>query len=360
MKKNWIVFMLAVWAPLIVTAQETKGLKDYFEPYFVMGVAVTPQHMNENTPEGKLILEHFKSVTPENVMKMGPIHPEENRYNWEPADKIVDFAVNHGLKVRGHTLCWHSQTPNWFFKNADGSEVSKEVLLKRLKDHIDAVAGRYRGKIYAWDVANEVISDVKDEFYRPSEFYKIIGEEFVEKAFEYAHAAAPDAKLFYNDYDEINPVKREKIYQMLKKLKEKGVPVHGVGLQGHWSIYEPTRTQLQETLDKFISLGLEVQVTELDVSVYPKEHSRREKTEADVASFNAQQEQLQIDQYRMIFEEFRKRKAVTSVTFWNVSDNRTWLDNFPVPRRKDYPLLFDTEFKPKKVYYEVTRDASKK
>ena len=184
-----------------------------------------------------------------------------------------------------------------------------------------------------------------------------MGEEFVAKAFEYAHAADPDALLFYNDYDEINPVKRNKIYKLVKSLKDAGVPIHGVGLQGHWSIYEPSASQLDSTIGQFARLGVKVQVTELDISVYPKEHTRRERRPEDAnASFTPEQEQKQIEMYKNCFAVFRKYKKILSgVTFWNISDRNSWLDNFPVPGRKDYPLLFDKEMKPKKVFWEVVK-----
>ncbi len=186
----------------------TKGLKDYYKNYFAIGVAVSPHNLK--TDEAQLIVQQFNSITPENAMKMGPIHPAENFYNWKDADSIVAFAKRNHLKIRGHNLCWHNQAPAWMFKDATGGTVSKEVLLQRLKDHITAVVTRYKGSIYAWDVVNEVISDKPEEYFRNSEWYKICGEDFVAKAFEYAHAADPNALLFYNDYNEISPSKEKK------------------------------------------------------------------------------------------------------------------------------------------------------
>lgn len=334
---------------------DTKGLQDYYKNYFTIGVAVSPRALK--TDEAELIVKNFGSMTPENAMKMGPIHPKEDEYNWAGADSIVAFAERNKLKLRGHTLCWHNQTPRWFFTNEKGDTVSKEVLLKRLKDHITTVVSRYKGKIYAWDVVNEVISDKPDEYLRPSAFYKICGEDFIAKAFEYAHEADPKAILFYNDYNEINPVKRDKIYKLVKSLKDKGIPVHGVGMQGHWSIYEPSAADLEATLQKFGSLGVKVQVTELDISVYPKEHSRRDRKPEDAnASYTPEQEQKQSEMYKTCFDLFRKYKNVlTGVTFWNISDRSSWLDNFPVPNRKDYPLLFDKNLQPKKAYWSVVK-----
>lgn len=361
MRKNYFLYLLlivltAACSPANKIKEENinKGLKDYYKDYFKIGVAVSPQSLK--TDEAGLILQQFNSMTPENVMKMGPIQPKENEYNWTGADSIAAFAKRNNLKLRGHTLCWHNQTPRWFFiDSATGKQVTKEVLLQRLKDHITIVVSRYKDVIYAWDVVNEVISDKEDEYFRPSLFYQICGEDFVAKAFEYAHAADPNAVLFYNDYNEISPVKREKIIRMIKDLRAKGIPVHGIGLQGHWALNEPSREQLDKTLADFSVLGLDMQITELDISVYPKEHNARDRKAADYdTAFSAEKEAKQIEVYKMCFELFRKyKKNISTITFWNISDRRSWLDNFPVRGRKDYPLLFDKDLKPKKVFYEV-------
>jgi endo-1,4-beta-xylanase len=332
--------------------QTNNGLKDYYKDYFTMGVAVSPQGLRR-PEEGDLVVRHFGSMTPENAMKMGPIHPRENEFFWRDADSIVAFAKRNNLKLRGHTLCWHSQTPRWLFIDSSHTPpdtVSKEVLYKRLKEHITAVVTRYKGSVYAWDVVNEVISDNPNEYFRNSAFYRICGEEFVEKAFQYAHEADPKALLFYNDYNETNPVKREKIYRMVKGLKDKGVPIHGVGLQAHWSIHDLTEGQVDSTIAKFAELGLKVQITELDVKVQPS--GQRARTDS-ATTYTAERERLQTEKYEMIFRIFRKYKDVISgVTFWNVSDKYSWLD-----RRgsagKAYPLLFDTTYQPKKAYYQV-------
>lgn len=333
----------------------TKGLKDYYGSYFPIGVAVSPWALK--TDEASLVLQHFSSLTPENAMKMGPIHPKENEYFWRDADSIAAFAQRHNMKLRGHTLVWHNQTPNWLFKDASGNQVSKEVLLQRLKDHITTVVSRYKGKIYAWDVVNEAISDKRDEYLRPSKFLQVIGEEYIAKAFQWAHEADPKAVLFYNDYNEISPVKREKIIRLVKSLKDAGVPIHAIGLQGHWAVNEPSRGQLDSTLQQFSELGMPLQITELDISVYPKEHDARARRPEDAnAAFTAEREQQQIEKYKMCFDLFRKyRKNITGVTFWNISERYSWLDNFPVQGRKDYPLLFDKELKPKKAFWEVVR-----
>jgi len=337
----------------------TKGLKDYFANDFTIGVAVSPRALK--TDEASLILKHFGSMTPENAMKMGPIHPRENEYFWRDADSIAAFAKANGLKLRGHTLCWHNQAPRWMFVNEKGDTVSKAVLLQRLKDHITTVVSRYKGTIYAWDVVNEAISDRGDEYLRNSPWYRICGEEFIAKAFEYAHAADPNAILFYNDYNEINPVKREKIYKLVKGLKDAGIPIHGVGLQAHWAINEPSAEELENTLSKFSSLGVQVQITELDISVYNKEHNSRERRAEDtVTAFTAEKQAKQIEMYKRIFSAFEKyKKSISGVTFWNISDRSSWLDNFPVRGRKDYPLLFDRNLQPKQAFWEVVKTAGR-
>ncbi len=334
-----------------LNADQNKGLKDYYNEYFPIGAAVSPQGLLREE-ESRLILQQFNSITAENAMKMGPIHPRENEYFWKDADSIASFAKRNSLKLRGHTLCWHNQTPRWLFIDSTRTPpdtVSKEVLLKRLKDHITAVVTRYKDVVYAWDVVNEVISDNPNEYYRNSTWYRICGEEFIAKAFEYAHAADPKALLFYNDYNETDPVKREKIYKMIKGLKDAGVPIHGVGLQAHWSIHDLREGQVDSTISRFASLGLKVQVTELDIKVQP----------AGIAAwldstigYTPEREIKQTEQYEMVFKLFRKYKNVISgVTFWNVSDRYSWLDRRE--RGKAYPLLFDTTYKPKKAYWNV-------
>jgi endo-1,4-beta-xylanase len=263
------------------------------------------------------------------------------------------FAQRNNIKIRGHNLCWHTQVPRWIFTDSTHTPpdtVSKEVLLKRLKDHITTVVSRYKGQIYAWDVVNEVISDNPNEYFRNSPWYRICGEEFVAKAFEYAHAADPDALLFYNDYNETDPIKREKIYKLVKGMKDAGVPIHGIGLQAHWSIKDLTEGQVDSTLNKFAQLGLKIQITELDLKVQPS--GNRARQDSAIRTYTPEREKLQTEQYEMVFRMFRKyRNAIQSVTFWNVSDKYSWLD-----RRgggKAYPLLFDTTYQPKKAYYQV-------
>jgi endo-1,4-beta-xylanase len=331
-----------------------KGLKDYYRDYFPIGVAVSPRSLTG--PTAALILQQFNSVTPENAMKMGAIHPQENTYFWRDADSIVDFATAHGIRIRGHNLCWHQNVPRWMFTDSTGDTVTKVVLLQRLKDHISAVVSRYKGKIYAWDVVNEAIADDSTQFLRNSPWYRICGDEFIVKAFEYAHQADPAAQLFYNDYNTERPEKRARVYRLLKQLIDAKVPITGVGLQAHWSIYEPSRQELVKTIKLFSSLGLKVQITEMDLSIYPWEKERRNIRPGESDSLTSELEQRQAEQYRQVFAVFRDFKGVINgVTFWNISDRDSWLNYYPVPRRRNYPLLFDRNLQPKRAYWEVVK-----
>ncbi|AYL95091.1 endo-1,4-beta-xylanase [Mucilaginibacter celer] len=343
-----------------------KGLKGYYRKYFPIGVAVNTAALSG--PEAELIVKEFNSVTPENDMKMGPIHPQENEYNWKNADAIVAFAQQHHIKIRGHNLLWHAQAPAWMFKDSTGKQVSKEVLLKRLKDHITAVVTHFKGKIYAWDVVNEAIDDKPDLYLRNTLWYQICGEDFIAKAFEYAHEADPDAQLFYNDYNSEVPSKRDKICKLIRSLKDAGVPVTGIGLQGHWKLNEPSVGQITEAIDKYAALGLKLQITELDITVRTAPSYKTANQTPPDSTYTESMAAQQAERYKAVFEIFRKyKKVITGVTFWNVSDKHSWLDyrgggiaggaaaSQATSRKvtKAYPLLFDENLQRKKAYWDV-------
>ncbi|RZJ77992.1 MAG: endo-1,4-beta-xylanase [Flavobacterium sp.] len=358
--KNSCLFLLLVFTSIFGDsgiAQEAKisntiTLKDVYQDYFSIGVAVGPKNLVGD--EAVLIKKQFNSITAENAMKMESLQPKEGEFYWKDADSIVNFALKNNIKIRGHNLCWHEQVPNWFFIGKDGKEVTKEVLLQRLKTHITTVIKRYKGKIYAWDVVNEAVDDDPKNFMRNSKWYQILDDDFIIKAFEYAHEADPEAKLYYNDYNTERPEKRERIYKLLKNLVDKNVPIDGVGLQAHWSIYEPTEKELRTAIQRYSSLELEIQFTEVDMSIYPWEKNKRNKRPDEDDRFTAILAQKQSEKYAMVFKVFREFKSViTNVTFWNISDRYTWLDEYPVVGRKNYPLLFDANLKPKKAFWEV-------
>lgn len=326
--------------------QVTEGLKDYFpsDEYFYMGAALEASSI-DNATDLALLKRHFNSLTAENSMKWSLIQPTEGNFNWTDADKIVEFAQANGMQVRGHTFAWHSQVPEWVFK--DGTALaSKEKVLERLRTHITAVMTRYKGKIYAWDVLNEAISDGSDVYRPESKWQTICGEDYIFEAFKTARSIDPDAKLFYNDYSATNPTKRDKIYGLLKKLKDENL-VDGMGLQSHWNVDYPSNDLITAAFDKYTSLGIKLQITELDVSVYTSDKQTQVAYTADV-------EKKLTAAYARYFELFKRYKSsITGITFWGIADNHTWLDNFPVKGRKNYPFLFDQNGVPKQCYFKV-------
>ena len=348
MKDSILVFMLICISWIVssqVTPQDIPSLSSKYRDYFPIGAAVSPRVLK--SADSVLVISQFNSLVCENHMKPMWTQPGENSFTFENADWVAAFAKRHQMKLRGHTLVWHSQTPDWFFKEGD-QPVSKEVLKERLRKHIQGVVSHFKGEVYCYDVVNEVISDNKNEYLRStSPWVKILDSEFIELAFRYAREADPEAKLFYNDYNAWQPEKRDNIIRLVKSLQEKGIKVDGIGMQGHWQIGSPTREQIETAIDMFAALGVEVQVTELDVSVYQSDNDKQVEMTPEL-------EQQQADYYQMCFEVFRAKKdKMSGITFWGVADNKTWLDNFPVRGRKNYPLLFDTKLQPKKAFNTV-------
>ncbi|MCX6333095.1 MAG: endo-1,4-beta-xylanase [Bacteroidia bacterium] len=358
MKKLWIILLAISCGAMSCDKDEppvdknmdeykltTEGLKDFFTQaeYFDIGVAIPPSFV-DNQVKVNLIKRHFNSITAENDMKWSSLQPTEGTFNFTNADKIVAFAQNNGMKVRGHCLCWHNQVPSWIFKDGT-ADASKELVLQRLRTHITTVVNHFKGKVYAWDVVNEAIDDGSST-YRASKWYTICGEDYIFEAFKAAREADPDAVLFYNDYTAIDPTKRDKIYDLLVKLKAQNL-VDGMGLQGHWNISYPSNSLINDALNKYKSLGLQIQITEMDVSVYTSNSDPKSAYTADLA----QKQTSAFGRYFLAFRNFKE--AITGVTFWGLADDYTWLDNFPVAGRKNYPLLFDENLNPKPAYFEI-------
>lgn len=321
-------------------------LHEAFKEHFLIGAAVNPITLER---QRELLTDHFNSVTAENEMKFERLHPAEDQYTFEHADRLIAFARKNGMGVRGHTLVWHNQTPEWVFEDQSGGVIDRETVLLRMKSHIETVVARYKGAVYAWDVVNEAVSDSGDELLRKSKWLEIIGEDFIAKAFEYAHTADPGALLFYNDYNESVPHKREKIYALVKSLKEKGVPIHGIGLQAHWNLEHPSLEDIRQAIERYASLGMKLHITELDVSVFNHDDSR-----TDLLVPTEEMLTRQAERYRQFFQLFKEyRDAIDSVTFWGAADDYTWLDHFPVKGRKNWPFLFDMQHQPKSAYWHV-------
>ncbi|MGN8768633.1 endo-1,4-beta-xylanase [Paenibacillus barengoltzii] len=328
------------------TFHSVPALKELFAADFKIGAAVNPTTIRT---QKALLAYHFNSLTAENEMKFVSVHPKEQTYTFEDADRLVNFAREHGMAMRGHTLVWHNQTSDWLFQDRQGAAVSKEVLLGRLREHIHTIVGRYKNEIYAWDVVNEVIADEGEALLRTSKWTEIAGPEFIAKAFEYAHEADPQALLFYNDYNESNPLKRDKIYTLVHSLLEQGVPIHGIGLQAHWNLYDPSLDEIKAAIEKYASLGLQLQLTELDISMFRFDDRRTDLTAPEPGMLEQQAERYEAV-FRLLLEY---RDVISGVTFWGAADNYTWLDNFPVRGRKNWPFLFDAQHQPKAAYHRV-------
>lgn len=347
----FLIFTLC--AGLFAEAQ-TPSLKEKHNSYFPIGAAIGKSHLADY--DTVLLKKHFASITAENDMKPQRTIDKNGEYTFGAGDKLVDFAQANNMLIRGHTLVWYNQTDEWFYRDAKGNYLSKKKLLKRMEKYIQKVLEHYKGEIYAWDVVNEAISDYDDRVYRDDiDWFKICGPDYIEMAFRYAHKADPNVKLYYNDYDLINPKKRDKVYKMVKDLLAKGVPIHGIGMQGHWTLGDVNRENLSQTIDMFASLGVDVQITELDISVYPYYHNMDRSTlPKEIRPFTPKLDEEIAAKYKEVFEVFREKKdKLTGVTFWGVADNNTWLSHYVVKGRTDYPLLFDAEYQPKKAFEAV-------
>jgi GH35 family endo-1,4-beta-xylanase/enterochelin esterase-like enzyme len=308
-----------------------------------------------------LVKSEFNSVTAENDMKPVSVHPAEGVWNWGAADSIANYCRENGIKLRGHCLCWHSQFSDWMFTDKKGRPVKKEVFYQRLREHIHTVVNRYKDIVYCWDVVNEAIEDnprpsfVDGKFvpgnpYRESRHWKLCGDEFIAKAFEFAHEADPNALLFYNDYNECEPGKRDRIYNMVKKMQEQGVPIHGIGMQGHYNIYGPSEEDIDAAITKYSELVKHIHVTELDIRTNTEMGGQLRFSRGEAKPLAPYLQTLQDDQYNRIFRVFRKhRDVIDCVTFWNLSDRDSWLGV------NNHPLPFDEQYKPKKVY-NIIRD----
>ena len=340
---------LAQFGPRAIP-EPTDGLKDAYKDYFKIGVAVNNRNVTD-PDQMKLILREFNSITAENAMKPQPTEPRKGEFNWEEADRIADFCRANGIKMRGHTLMWHSQIGTWMYQDEKGNLLPKEEFYANMKHHIQAIVNRYKDVVYCWDVVNEAVADSPVYPGRPelrdSPMYKIAGEEFIYKAFEYAHEADPKALLFYNDYNDAEPAKSQRIYNLLKRMKDAGVPVDGVGMQAHYNVYGPSMKEVDDAINLYSTVVKHIHLTELDIRINEDMGGglRFNQGQAQVSDW---ERTLQQDQYVNLFKVLRKHKDVIDcVTFWNVSDRDSWLG------ARNYPLLFDENYAPKQAYTAV-------
>lgn len=336
--------------PLKVSSQEAT-LKEVFKDHFRVGAALNRQQIfEEDTRGAEIVVKHFNSISPENILKWGLVHPKPDKYDFAAADRFVTFGEKHGMFIVGHTLVWHNQTPDWVFQDAKGKPVDRQTLLKRMRDHIFTVVGRYKGRIHGWDVVNEALN--QDGTMRQSPWMKIIGEDYLVKAFRFAHEADPQAELYYNDYDLAIPAKRKGAVDLIKRLKASGVRIAGIGTQNHQLLDWPSIEDEDASLAAFSALGLEVHITELDVDVLPRTTPPGADYAVDVKvtpklnpytdSLPGSAQQALARRYTDLFKLYLKhREAIDRVTFWGVADGDSWLNNWPIKGRTNHPLLFD-------------------
>ena len=348
------------------SSEENKqpSLKSTLEGKFYLGAALNlDQIQGRDTASLKIIKEQFAAIVAENCMKSMYMQPKEGEFYFDDADKFVELGEQNNLFVTGHALIWHSQAPSWFFIDDKGKNVSPEVLKERMKNHITIIVNRYKGRIKGWDVVNEAILDNGE--WRKSKFYEILGEEFIPLAFQYAHEADPDVELYYNDYNEWFPEKRDAIVNLVKILRGRGIRIDGVGMQGHVDMYSPSLEDYKAAIDAYAAAGVKVMVTEFDMSALP---SPRYNVGANISEVEAYRKEMnpyiealpdsisakwnkRMLEYFTLF--LNNQDKISRVTMWGVTDGDSWKNGFPIKGRTDYPLLFDRNYKAKQVVQDI-------
>lgn len=337
--------------------QQKHSLKNAFQHDFLIGTALdSSQIVESNKKVDLLIKKQFNAITAENVMKTAIIHPKADRYNFSLADKFVAYGKKHNMYLVGHTLIWHSQLAPFVEKIA-----SPEALRAFMTAHIKTIAGRYAGSINAWDVVNEALNE--DGSFRNSVFYQKLGENYLTESFRIAQQAAPAAELYYNDYNIEQPAKRAGCIQLIKKIQSAGLRIDGVGIQGHWLSGKVPLEAIEQSILEYSALGIQVAITELDLEMLPRNFQgadleHKMKTDSTQNPYTKglpeNKEQQLAKDYEDLFRLFLKHKdKISRVTFWGVEDGQSWLNNWPMPGRTNYPLLFDRKLKPKAAYFRL-------
>jgi endo-1,4-beta-xylanase len=364
--------LLLAGGALVGSAQDGPALKAVFKDAFVIGTAVNNAIVTGADAESRaLVLRHFGSITADNAMKAGVINPRPGAFNYGPADAFVAFGEAQGMFIVGHTLVWHNQTPAWFFQDESGKPNAPAAQIERMRSHIETVAGRYKGRVHAWDVVNEVIDN--DGSYRPTSWVKAVGsgDELVKAAFRFASQYAPGTELYYNDFNTWRPAKRDGIVRMVKMLQAEGIRIDGIGMQGHWGLNYPKTEYIEAAIDAYAALGVKVMITELDVDVLPL--TREGQIIGTVMSdpqFQLEEFEAYLDPYRNGLPEeverqltarwaelfrifYNRRDKIDRVTFWGAHDGMSWKNNYPVPGRMNYPLLFRRDRQPRPAFDAV-------
>lgn len=368
MKTNTIYILSIAAAIFFITSCQQKvnppesvvpTLQNTFQNDFLIGVAVGAQHITGTDSLGRSVVDReFNTLTPENVMKWESLHPIRDSFTFDLADAYVDWAEKNNRHVVGHALVWHSQIGAYM------NEVKDSTLMAQyLADHINAVAGRYKGRIDAWDVVNEGFNE--DGTFRESNFYNVMGENYLATAFKLAAAADPDALLIYNDYNLWKPEKRAGVVRFVKNLQKQGIKIDAIGLQGHYSLVGPDIKDVENSIKAFAELGVQVMFTELDVTALPNpwelegaEVSQNYENSPTLDPYTKEfPDSMQVklaNRYGDLFSLFLKHKdKVSRVTFWGVNDGHTWLNGWPIKDRTNHPLFFDRDYQKKPVYEHI-------
>jgi len=355
-----VIFCLGAASAAAAVAQQSGAsavtLRHAAGERLLIGAAVAP-HQLDDPKLTQLLAAQFNCLTAENVMKPDALQRERGKFTFEQADKIVDFAQRHDMKMIGHTLLWHQQTPPWMFADENKKPLPRAKALENLKAHIETVVKHFDGKVHGWDVVNEAIADEGDKYLRDTPARKAIGDDYLIKAFEFARAASPNVQLYYNDYNLEQPYKRAKGLKLIKELKEAGVKLDGVGIQGHWLIDSPSAKEIDEAIGAYAALGMKVMITELDVDVLPRRGAGADISATEKEGLDPYKQGLPDDvqrklakRYGELFKVLAKHRdagVLTRVTFWGFYDGSTWLDNWPVRGRTNHPFLWDRELRPK-------------
>jgi len=366
-KLIYLSCLLSIFGRFVV-AQPPANLKDALKNKFYIGTAISPQqYWGRDTADVNIIKQNFNAVAAENCMKSALIQPKQGEFKFKDADQFVKFGKENNMWITGHCLIWHSQLPKWFCVDENGNNVSPDTLKARMKSHISTLVGRYKGRVNGWDVVNEAI--MEDGSYRKSKFYEILGEEYIPLAFQYAHEADPDAELYYNDYNEWYPGKRAAIVKLIKTLKDRGLRIDAIGMQGHIGMAYPSIEEYEAAIKDYTDAGVKVMITEFDLSILP---SPKKEVGADIATNFEYQKQLNpytegvpdsvsikwTNRMADFFRLFLKYQGkVSRVTMWGVSDGVSWKNDFPILGRTDYPLLFDRNYQAKPIVAEIIKMA---
>ena len=363
------LFIIATMLLAVATINAQKPLRKAFADKFLIGAALNAHQVRSNDKKlHDLISREFSSVVAENCMKSGSLQPREGVFRFDDADRLVALAEKNKQVIIGHCLVWHSQAPEWFFTDENGNDVSREVLIERMRNHIHTVVRHFKGKVHGWDVVNEAIE--WDGKMRESKFYKIIGEEFISLAFKFAHEADPNVELYYNDYGMDGKMKRDAVVRMVRKLKAEGLRIDAIGMQSHVALSTPL-DEYERSIEAFAAEGMKVMITELDLSVLPWPHRNmgaavesnyeyQERMNPFRNGLTPEMEQKQTDFFCKLFDIYlRHAEDITRVTFWGVSDGDSWKNNWPVRGRTDYPLAFDREYRAKPFVKEVVKMAKR-